>query len=268
MRILKTLAILIAVIMTIGVVSLMTVNAETGPVDNPVVTQPATNPAPATDPPAPTNAPVPTNPPATVVTPDNNDSDYNNNNNNNNGGYVAPTEYNEYQAPDTYSQYDNTVSLYDTEKINNEESDYEQLDEAEILALSNDSADGIKDFSDIKNNTSRGDETSPALLILGLLFVFAAIAGFTFAVVYNPEKKKPAVAGAARVENSRGDSQRSHSSQHAQSSQRSHSSRSSSASNHSGYSRSSRSSSSGSRYRSSDSRTRETRSRNDYNDGY
>lgn len=267
MRILKTLAIFIAVLMTIGVVALMTVNAETGAVDTPVDTQPVvTNPAPVTDPPAPTNAPAPTNPPATVVTPDNNESDYNNNNNN--GGYVAPTEYNEYQAPNTYSQYDNTVSLYDTEKINNEESDYEQLDEAEILALSNDSADGIKDFSDIKNNTSRGDETSPALLILGLLFVFAAIAGFTFAVVYNPEKKKPAVAGAARVENSRGDSQRSHSSQHAHSSQRSHSSRISSASNHSGYSRSSRSSSSGSRYRSSDSRTRETRSRNDYNDGY
>lgn len=118
--------------------------------------------------------------------------------------YTRPTEYDEDNQPNTYSDYVSPAPIYTPSDQDFEKNDWEEI-ELDIKADSNSA--GVGDFSNIKNNTSKGDEKSPLLLILCIVFWCLALSCLTFVLLYKPKsaKKVPAKATAGRASQRRRD---------------------------------------------------------------
>lgn len=181
-KILTIITAFILLMLTLGAVS---IGAETTPVEvqptDPVVTQPVTVPAEtdpvasetmatATDATDATDYTDPTGTTAVVTEPENE--------------YTRPTEYDENNQPATYSDYVSPAPIYTPAEQDFEENDWEEIE----LNLSGGGA-GVGDFSDIKNNTEKGDKNSPLLLILCIVFWCLALSALTFMILYKPGKK-------------------------------------------------------------------------------
>ncbi len=108
----------------------------------------------------------------------------------------APTEPDENS---TYSDYVSPEPVYTPA-----DQDFQKKDWQEIkLDLAADPAPGKQSFANIQNDTSKGNDSIAGFLIAGLVLIFLSIAGFTFAILYNPLKKKKSRATAgARYESS------------------------------------------------------------------
>lgn len=101
----------------------------------------------------------------------------------------APTEPDENS---TYSDYVSPEPAYTPA-----DQDFQKKDWQEIkLDLEADPAPGKQSFANIQNDTSKGNDSIMGFLIAGLVLIFLSIAGFTFVILYNPLKKKKALAKA------------------------------------------------------------------------
>lgn len=145
----------------------------TSPVTDPVVTNPAevsttapsedvTSPTDATDPTGATEAPTEVTEPVT--------------------DFVRPTEYDENNQPNTYSDYVSPAPVYTPAEQNFDKNEWEEIE----LDVDSNSA-GVGDFSAIKNNNSTGDEKSPLLLIMCIVFWCLALSCLTFVLLYKPK---------------------------------------------------------------------------------
>ncbi|MBQ8000649.1 MAG: hypothetical protein IJ298_05450 [Ruminococcus sp.] len=110
--------------------------------------------------------------------------------------FTRPTEYDDDNQPNTYSDYVSPAPIYTPSDQDFQKNDWEEI-ELDIKANDPNSA-GVGDFSSIKNNTSKGDEKSPLLLILCIVFWCLALSCLTFVILYKPKTgAKKAVASAS-----------------------------------------------------------------------
>lgn len=189
MKKIRILCAVLAMVMAVSCLGLLSVSAETQPSDV-IYTQPATN-DPVTTEPATAPATVPMTEPVTVPT-------------DNTASTVStepvteytepatqaprPTEYDEDDEPSTYSDYVSPAPVYTPAEQDFEANDWEEIE----LNIDSDAAvsGGVGDFSAIKNNTSKGDEKSPLLLILCIVFWCLAVSCLTFVILYKPKAAK------------------------------------------------------------------------------
>ncbi|MBQ9742609.1 MAG: hypothetical protein IJV88_02915 [Ruminococcus sp.] len=115
--------------------------------------------------------------------------------------YTPPVEYDELNPPATQSYYEGNAHMNDVELEEKVEETFVPLDVDEIVGMSveNNDKDGIKSFKEIKQNTSAEDEVSPFFLILGLVLIFVALGGITFAILFKGPKKASAHMAAAKA---------------------------------------------------------------------
>lgn len=103
----------------------------------------------------------------------------------------APTDPDE---DSTFSDYVSPAPVYTPADQDFSKKDWQEIQ----LDLKSDPAPGKQSFASIQNDNSKGNDSIAGFLIGGLALIFVSIAGFTFAILYNPFKKKkaPAKAGA------------------------------------------------------------------------
>ncbi len=101
--------------------------------------------------------------------------------------FSRPTEYDEENQPDTYSDYVSPAPIYTPSDQDFEKKDWEEI-KIEIKDTPN--AGSVGSFDDIKSNTSKGDEKSPLLLILCIVFWCLALSCLTFVILYKPKVEK------------------------------------------------------------------------------
>lgn len=164
--------------------------------------------------------------------------------------FIRPTEYPEDYQPSTHSNYVSPQPVYTPAEQDFNEVEWEKIE----LDISNNSA-GVGDFSNIKNNTSKGDSNNYTLLIVGIILIALAIAGITFVILYNPKM----LAGKATASRQ--------ASAGAQSANRAEKHRGTSSNDRRGRSAQSRRSAGSDRSRSQ-SLEQKRRNYDDYNDGY
>ncbi len=101
--------------------------------------------------------------------------------------FTRPTEYDEDDQPNTYSDYVSPAPIYTPSDQDFEKKEWEEI-KIEIKDSSN--SGSIGSFDDIKKNTSKGDEKSPLLLILCIVFWCLALSCLTFVILYKPKTAK------------------------------------------------------------------------------
>ncbi len=207
----KKISIFLSVLLVLTVLTLgaFTAFAETEPVP---VTDPAAPTSPVTapvDPVDPTPTTVPVTVPATGSTEATGSTDPSDYTEPSSGvtepatDFTRPTEYDEENQPNTYSDYVSPAPIYTPSDQDFEKKDWEEI-ELDIKEEVNPAGPGS--FVDIKNNTAKGDQKSPLLLILCIVFWCLALSCLTFVILYKPKvdaKKAPATAG--RVQSRRTD---------------------------------------------------------------
>ena len=81
--------------------------------------------------------------------------------------FTRPTEYDEDNEPNTYSDYVSPAPIYTPSDQDFSKKDWEEI---KIEIKDTPEAGNIGSFVDIKQNTAKGDEKSPLLLILCIVF--------------------------------------------------------------------------------------------------
>jgi len=184
----KKLSFLLSVLLVlmISVFGLVTVFAETQPATNPVVIDPVvTNPVePEPSNPATSPDPVVTNPsegeiPTEVTEPYTEQTEPETE-------FVRPTEYDEDAQPNTYSDYVSPAPIYTPSDQDFEKKDWEEI-KIEIKDDKGTNKGNVGSFVDIKTNNNKGDEKSPLLLVLCIVFWCLALSCVTFVLVYKPK---------------------------------------------------------------------------------
>lgn len=102
--------------------------------------------------------------------------------------FVRPTEYDEDEQPNTYSNYVSPAPVYTPSDQDFEKNEWEEI-KLDIKENKTNS-EGVGDFSNIKNNNTKGDEKSPLLLILCIVFWCLALSCLTFVILYKPKTAK------------------------------------------------------------------------------
>lgn len=101
--------------------------------------------------------------------------------------FTRPTEYDEDNEPNTYSDYVSPAPIYTPSDQDFEKKDWEEI-ELDIKEGANSA--GVGSFEDIKKNTAKGDQKSPLLLILCIVFWCLALSCLTFVILYKPKTAK------------------------------------------------------------------------------
>lgn len=104
-------------------------------------------------------------------------------------GFTRPTEYDEDDVPSTYSDYISPAPIYTPADQDFDKQDWEKI-ELDLDVEPN--KGGVSDFSNIKNNNTKGDKNSPLLLILCIVFWCLALSALTFMILYKPADAKKA----------------------------------------------------------------------------
>ena len=181
----KKFSVLLSVmlVMLVAVCGCVTAFAETQPATNPVVTSPVTSPvepsAPATSPDTDVTNPSDVENPSEVTEPYTEQTEPETE-------FVRPTEYDEDVQPNTYSDYVSPAPIYTPSDQDFEKKDWEEI-KIEIKDDKGANKGNIGSFDDIKTNNKKGDEASPLLLILCIVFWCLALSCVTFVLVYKPK---------------------------------------------------------------------------------
>lgn len=101
--------------------------------------------------------------------------------------FTRPTEYDEDNQPNTYSNYVSPAPIYTPSDQDFEKKNWEEI-KIEIKDTPNEG--NVGSFENIKGNTSKGDEKSPLLLILCIVFWCLALSCLTFVILYKPKTAK------------------------------------------------------------------------------
>ncbi len=179
-------------VLTVLALGVFTAFAETEPA---VPTDPVAPTAPVTDPVDPVPTTVPVTVPATGATDTTDSTDPS-------GAtepstavstepvteFTRPTEYDENDQPNTYSDYVSPAPIYTPSDQDFQKNEWEEIK----LDIKDDKPNpgGVGDFSNIKNNNTKGDEKSPLLLILCIVFWCLALSCLTFVILYKPKTAK------------------------------------------------------------------------------
>lgn len=191
-------------VLTVLITGTATAFAETQPVTDPV-TNPVTNPVePETTIPSETQIVTDVTNPSDVTDP----SDYSEpvtEETEPETEFVRPTEFDEDEQPNTYSDYVSPAPIYTPSDQDFEKKDWEEI-KIEIKDDKGPNTGNIGSFDDIKTNTAKGDEKSPLLLILCIVFWCLALSCVTFVLIYKPKavavttKNEPVKPRAKRTE--------------------------------------------------------------------
>lgn len=101
--------------------------------------------------------------------------------------FSRPTEYDEDNEPNTYSDYVSPAPIYTPSDQDFSKKDWEEI-KIEIKDTPNEG--NVGSFDNIKGNTAKGDEKSPLLLILCIVFWCLALSCLTFVILYKPKTEK------------------------------------------------------------------------------
>lgn len=101
--------------------------------------------------------------------------------------FTRPTEYDEDNEPNTYSDYVSPAPIYTP---SDQDFEKKQWEEIKIEIKDTPETGNVGSFVDIKQNTSKGDEKSPLLLILCIVFWCLALSCLTFVILYKPKADK------------------------------------------------------------------------------
>lgn len=101
--------------------------------------------------------------------------------------FPKPTEPVETE---TYSNYESPAPVYTPADQDFEENDWQEIK----LDLNAPPSNGKGSFDFIQQNNSKGNNSITYFLVIGIVLIFLSIAGFTFVILYNPNKKAPAKA--------------------------------------------------------------------------
>lgn len=97
--------------------------------------------------------------------------------------HTNPPEPTEPDEDSTYSDYVSPAPVYTPADQDFEENDWEEIE----LDLGAEPADGKGSFAYIQENNRKGNDSIMHFLIIGIVLLFLAIAGFTFVILYKPK---------------------------------------------------------------------------------
>ncbi len=102
--------------------------------------------------------------------------------------FPTPTEPIETE---TYSNYESPAPVYTPADQDFEANNWQEIK----LDLNAPPSNGKGSFDFIQQNNTKGNNSITYFLIIGIILIFLSLAGFTFVILYNPNKKAHAKSG-------------------------------------------------------------------------